>query len=463
MSSGNVKTGTSGFPYYIIIRVALLIIYVTVTAVSGYVMFVSVRMRVAASELLPDFTIDRQEEGESPNVERVEGETLPVWTNTDRITVLIMGIDERAQEADDFWRTDTMILATLDPVTMRAGVLSIPRDLWVHIPGYTENRINTAYSLGDAYDHPGGGPALAVETVEYNLGVEIDYYVRFNFQAFVEAVDRIGGIDIEVPEDINDTQYPDYNYGYDPLYIEAGLHHFYGEEALKYARTRHTSGGDFDRARRQQQVILAIFDRVTNLNLLPQLALQAPDILTILENSIKIDPKLRLDEVIALANLGTQVDPENILFRVIDENCTLSKITPDEMMILVPLRDKIRDVRDEVFGLKQTNGQLDSVAEEAATISVLNGTTTSGLAYSTSQFLIANGISVKRYDNADRQDYDTSLVILNRAKPLTALNLLTLLNLPQSSVVNGANPTAEFDVVLILGDDFTAIQNADSP
>ena len=109
-----------------------------------------------------------------------------------------------------------MILATLDPVTMRVGVLSIPRDLWVHIPGYTENRINTAHMLGDAYDHPGGGPALAVETVEYNLGVEIDYYVRFNFQAFVEAVDRIGGIDIDVPEDINDPQYPDYNYGYDP-------------------------------------------------------------------------------------------------------------------------------------------------------------------------------------------------------------------------------------------------------
>ena len=140
-----------------------------------------------------------------------------------------------------------------------------------------------------------------------------------------------------------------------------------------------------------------------------------------LENSVKIDPKLRLDEVIALANLGTQVDPENMLFRVIDENCTLFKVTPDEMMILVPLRDKIREVRDEVFGFKPTNGQQDSVAEEAATVSVLNGTTTSGLAYSTSQYLIANGISVERYDNADRQDYDTSLLILNRAKPLTPL------------------------------------------
>ena len=239
MASGNVPAKTSRFPYHILIQLAIILMYLLVTTVAGIVIFTRVRESVAASDLLPDFTIDRPEEGDSPNVERVEGESLPVWTNTDRITALVLGIDERAQE-DDFWRTDTMILATLDPVTMRVGVLSIPRDLWVHIPGYTENRINTAHMLGDAYEHPGGGPALAVETVEYNLGVEIDYYVRFNFQAFVELVDRIGGIDVDVPEDIDDPEYPDYNYGFDPLFIEAGLHHFYGEEALKYARTRHS-------------------------------------------------------------------------------------------------------------------------------------------------------------------------------------------------------------------------------
>ena len=101
-----------------------------------------------------------------------------------------------------------MIVGTLDPVTMEAGVLSIPRDLWVPIPGYTEGRINTAHAIGDAYDHPGGGTALAVETVEYNLGIEIDYFVRVNFQGFVQLVDAIGGIEMEVPETIDDPQYP---------------------------------------------------------------------------------------------------------------------------------------------------------------------------------------------------------------------------------------------------------------
>jgi len=453
MTAIQTNTPPNKLPYRLLINLGILLIYVLLTTVAGFAVFVKVRQGVSVSEILPEFTI-QQPEQESPNVGRVEGETLPVWTDTDRITVLIMGIDERAQETD-YWRTDTMILGTLDPVTMKGGVLSIPRDLWVHIPGYTEDRINTAHFLGDAYKHPGGGPALAVETVEYNLGVDIDYYVRFNFQAFIELVDRIGGIDIDVPETIHDTQYPTPDYGYETFHVDAGPHHFYGEEALKYARTRHTNGGDFDRARRQQQVIKAIFKRITGADMLPKLAAEAPEMLQILEKSIKIDPKLRLDEIIALANLARRVNlDEDVAFRVIDETCTLFKTTPDEMQILIPLRDEMRRVRDEVFGLRMTNGDVETLTEETATISVLNGTQTAGLASTTSQFLEANGLTVAAYDNADRQDYDTSLVILNRDKPLTAQHILSVLKLPQSAIVHGNNPTAAHDIVVILGADY---------
>jgi len=446
------------FPLAAVLKVALALIYVFILLLAGFFVFNYVREQVATSEILPEFTIRKPATEQSPNVERKQGVTLPEWTGTDRITFLIMGIDERAQE-NDFWRTDTMMLATLDPVTMKAGVLSVPRDLWVHIPGYTENRINTAHSLGDAYDHPGGGPALAVETIRYNLGIDIDYYARFNFQAFVELVDRIGGIEIDVPETIDDPYYPGYEYDYDPLYIEAGAHHFYGEEALKYARTRHSNGGDFDRARRQQQVVLAIFKRITKLNMLPQLATQAPELLKVLGDSVLLDPKLQLDELIALANLTRQVETDNIKFQVIDETCTLFKITPDEMMILVPLRDQIREVRDNFLGLKsEDNGALRTLEQEAATVSILNGTQTAGLAYSTSEFLAANGLTITAYNNADRQDYDTSLVILNRDKPMTALQILSWLRLPESTVVNGSNPTAMYDVVVILGADYASQQ-----
>jgi len=452
MASTSTNVRQNKLPYKLLINLSLLLIYVLLTVAAGFAVFVKVRQGTAVLEILPEFTI-KQTEPESPNVSRVEGETLPVWTDTDRITVLILGIDERVQE-EDFWRTDTMILATLDPVTMQAGVLSIPRDLWVPIPGYTETRINTAHFLGDAYKHPGGGPALAVETVEYNLGVDIDYYVRLNFQAFIEFVDRIGGITIDVPETIHDPLYPTPDYGYQLFHVDAGVHHFYGEEALKYARTRHSNGGDFDRARRQQQVIKAIFKRVTEANLLPQLAAQAPEMLQLLEKSVKLDPKLQLDEVIALGALATKVDLDNARFRVIDERSTLIKKTMDDLDILIPLRDEIRRVRDDVFGLIGNGEDMQTLEGEAATLSVLNGTQTGGLAYSTYQFLEANGLRVLAYDNADRQDYDTSLVILNRAKPMTAVQILSLLKLPQSAVVNGNNPTADYDIVIILGEDY---------
>jgi LCP family protein required for cell wall assembly len=449
-------TRTREIPYQTLIRVGIVLIYLIVTASAGYLVFSRVRTEVASSDILPDFTIQETETETSSNVERVEGESLPVWTGTSRVTVLILGIDERAQR-EDFWRTDTMILATLDPVTKEAGVLSIPRDLWVPIPGYTENRINTAHALGDAYDHPGGGPALSVETVEYNLGVEIDYYGRINFQAFIDLVDLIGGIDIEVPETIDDPCYPTPDYGCERLHIEAGSHHFYGEMALKYARVRHTSGGDFDRARRQQQVIQAILEQVTDVGALPQMASRAPEIWSSIEGSVKVDPDLQLDEIIALANLATQVDSDDIRFRVIDETCTLPKTTPDDMQILIPLRDKIRQVRDEVFGLRVSNGDLQTVEEENASISVLNGTLTPGLAFATQEYMEANGLPIAAYENADRQDYDTSLIILNRAKPTTAEQILQLLELPPSAVVNGENPTAEYDVVVILGEDYAAV------
>lgn len=451
-STNSTSTPLSRVPFTALIRLLLVLIYLVITMAAGYVVYVQVRQSVAKSDILPEFTI-KQPEKESPNVERVAGETLPVWKGRDRVTVLILGIDERAQE-EDFWRTDTIMVATLDPVTMQAGVLSIPRDLWVPIPGYTENRINTAHALGDAYGHPGGGPALAVETVEYNLGIDIDYYVRVNFQAFIDLVDLIGGIDIEVPELIDDSCYPTPDYGCERLLIEPGAYHFYGDMALKYARTRHSSGGDFDRARRQQQVVRAIVAQVKSVGI-PQLAARAPEIIQMVEGSVKIDPNLQLDEIIALAVLASKVDMEHdIRFRVIDEQSTLFKTTLDEMQILIPLRDEIRRVRDEVFGLIN-GGSKESVAEEAATLSVLNGTATAGLAFETAQYLEANGLPVAGYDNADRQDYDTSLVILNRDMPMTAGQILSLLKLPQSAVVNGNNPTAEYDIVVILGADYT--------
>lgn len=183
------------------------------------------------------------------------------WNGKERVNVLLLGIDQRAGEHERAYRTDTMIVLTLDPLTLEAGVLSIPRDLWVLHPGDFDQvnyRINQANFLGDAFDYPGGGIALARKTVENFLGISIHFVVRINFTAFEYFIDRIGGIVIDVPEPIYDPAYPTEDYGVEVFSLPAGLQTMDGLTALKYARTRHSQNGDFDRARRQQQVMMAV-------------------------------------------------------------------------------------------------------------------------------------------------------------------------------------------------------------
>ncbi|MEM7798053.1 MAG: LCP family protein [Chloroflexota bacterium] len=195
------------------------------------------------------------------------------WEGTERVTILLMGIDRRCGESGPV-RTDSLMLLTVDPVGKTAGILSLPRDLWVEIPGFGVERINQAHFYGEGFEYPGGGPALAVDTVETTLGININYYAAVNFEAFTQMVDTLDGITIDVPQTIDDPDYPDECYGFDPFYLEAGTHTLNGENALKYARTRTTQGGDIDRAGRQQQVILAARDQA--ISQIPELITRAP-------------------------------------------------------------------------------------------------------------------------------------------------------------------------------------------
>ncbi|MEL7234727.1 MAG: LCP family protein, partial [Chloroflexota bacterium] len=185
------------------------------------------------------------------------------------INVLLMGIDQRSavESADtEFFRTDTMIVVRIDPVRRTVGMISVPRDLYVPIPGFEEARINVANVLGDSGGYPGGGPALAMRTIEDTLGVEIDHYVLVNFDVFLRVVDTVApnGVEICIPQEIYDPFYPDEGYGFIEVRFEAGCQRLNSTELLQYARTRKTEGSDFDRSRRQQQVILAVQQQVVS-------------------------------------------------------------------------------------------------------------------------------------------------------------------------------------------------------
>jgi LCP family protein required for cell wall assembly len=271
---------------------------------------------------------------EAPVMEGVPTPTLlptqEPWAGTDRVTILVMGIDRRPGEPF-ISRTDTMMLMSLDPATETASILSIPRDLYVVIPGFGRDRINTAFVYGSHGDNPEAGAQLAMQTVEYNLGVPVNHYVMVDFSAVVNGIDALGGVDIYVPTDINDPTYPDMNYGYDPLYIPAGQHHFDGLTALKYARTRHQDS-DFGRAQRQQALILALRQQILNRGLVGMLA-DAPNLYRQVEEGVRTD--LSLDQLLRLAQSASQVEDANIHNDVLDYRYVSGYTTENGAAVLI--------------------------------------------------------------------------------------------------------------------------------
>ncbi|MFN8529475.1 MAG: LCP family protein [Anaerolineae bacterium] len=273
--------------------------------------------------------------------------TLTRWNGTSRLTLLLMGLDRRPGETGLTYRTDTMMLISLDPETQSLGVLSIPRDLYVEVPGYSAlQRINTPMVLGEL-QQTGYGPTLAMQTIQYNLGIRVQEYAVVDFHAFVTLVDALGGVDLDVPYPIADYDYPSMDYGYDPFIIQAGLQHLDGATALKYARTRHNDS-DFERARRQQAVMFAIRDQLFNRDRLPELIVQSPSLLTGLSEDVYTS--LNLDQMIQLAVYLRDIPVENIHTGVIDANYITDYTTDDGAQVLIPLRDRLANLLAEVFG-----------------------------------------------------------------------------------------------------------------
>ncbi|RMF53140.1 MAG: LytR family transcriptional regulator [Chloroflexota bacterium] len=277
----------------------------------------------------------------------LEGLNLKAWDGKRRLTILLMGLDKRPGERGTGFRTDTLIVLSLDPTTQRIGMLSIPRDLRVPIPNRPETLypINSAYVLGEL-ERPGYGPRLTAETIQYNLGIPIDHYLVLSFEAVIGFIDAIGGITIDVPSEIVDNEYPDMAFGYDPLYIPAGRQLMNGELALKYARTRHQSD-DFDRTRRQQQVILAVRQQVLRGDVLPGLILQAPALWSELSKGIITD--LTLDQILSLAWYVKDLPLQNIQNASIDQRYIRAVNVRGETLLTID-RERIAELMVSVFG-----------------------------------------------------------------------------------------------------------------
>ncbi len=359
------------------------------------------------------------------------------------LNILIMGTDRRPGQVN--WRTDTLILVTVNQETKSVGMLSIPRDLWVQIPGIGPQRINTADFYGEYYHLPGGGPETIKRTIEQNLGIRVHYYARVGFDAFRQAIDTLGGIDVDVDCPLVEYSFYD-DYGRADLNFQPGLQRMDGITALRYARSRYTTN-DYDRSRRQRKVLLAMWDKALSLNLLPRW----PELYRQFSDSVQTD--LGPVEMAGLAFIGSQLRMDRIKSRAIDNRVTTPWTSPAGEMVLLPQPEKIHAVLVDLFS--ESAPGADPFETEGARIRLTSGN---------EQALSTTAVALKRqgFNIAETSTVNTlaarSSVTVFNPKPATVERLLGALRLGPDAVQTASAASSNVDIEVYLGRDYNSCQ-----
>jgi len=388
---------------------------------------------------------------------------LPQWDGASRINIAFFGLrGDDGQGEGCPTCTDTIMVLTVDPATKTAGMLSIPRDMWVNIPGAGYGRINTAWAIGENAKLPGGGPQLAMQTVSQFIGVPIHYYVQVDFGTFVSFINLIGGIDVYVEERM---VLDPLGAGQDHFVLKPGdYRHLTGPRALAYARCRHESqgcsGGDVGRAKRQQQVILAIREKVLEPETFATLIPQAPQLYA--EFSSGIHTNMSLEDALQLAVLAKDIRVEDIKRGVIDTTMAIpadTTINGVPANVLRPVPDLIRILRDEIFvpgGPLSPLAQGDPVAlmqSDQAKVRIINNTYTAGLEERTATFLTAQGMQVVEYGPPTGAS-NTTKIILYSSKLYALRYLKELLGVGSQQIIIQPDPASTVDIEIRLGEDW---------
>lgn len=244
-----------------------------------------------------------------------------------RTNLLVLGID-RAPEGTDLGRSDTNILITIKPLSAYVGVLSIPRDLWVTIPGVGENRINTAHFFAEAGE-PGSGPSAALETVTYNFGVPVNYFLRIKFDGIVGVVDALGGLDVELENSMGG--------------LPPGNHTLTGEQALAFVRDRQGTD-DFFRMLQGQFFATEIIEQVIQPRTWPKL----PAVISAINQSIDTNIPFVLWPRLGFAIL--RAGPGGIDYHVINRDYVTPTTTSEGAQVLLPNWPLIHPLVEQIFG-----------------------------------------------------------------------------------------------------------------
>ena len=371
---------------------------------------------------------------------------FPVLTDNQTVTFALLGSDVRPGQT--YFRTDTIIIAAVRPATGQVTLISVPRDLYVYVPTIGMDRINTAYEYGQMHHYPGGGAGLLKATFLYNLGIRIDHLAIVNFTVFTRIVDTLGGVDVPVYCSYTDWHLKDPNL--DPTLVKnwsvftvgPGLIHMDGNLALWYARSREMSS-DFDRGRRSQEVIRALYARALKTDAIGKI----PQLYNDFSSSVITD--LGLNDLLQLAPLALHLNNADIRSYYIGRNDVSSWMTPGGASVQLPNGPAIQSLLQDAL-----SPSPKAVQVTALTVEVRNGTANTAW-----DALAAERLNYAGYNTAlapaDRKNYASSLLydLSATPDPTSATSLLTILGLPPSAFVT-APAKASTNYVLIIGADY---------
>jgi LCP family protein required for cell wall assembly len=391
--------------------------------------------------------------------------TLPPWDGKERLNVLLVGSD--ARPGDTSFNTDTMIVVSVEPSTGEVAMFQVPRDMVdVPVPAnarsvwgsvyrgkinswFTQNRNRTDLWPGKSQNARGFAALKGLLGELY--GLDIRYYALVNFDGFRKVVNALGGVNINVQIPVAESMYPQSGGGLTRIYIPAGPQHMTGGEALIYARSRHRAvGGDFDRGRRQQRVLISLREQMNAQAIVANL----PKLVDALKESVKTDIKTKdLPKLLALAE---SVDTKNIRSFVFSPSYFATEFQQsDRGYIITPNVARIRRAVDQAFKVTpQLLARREQLEEEGATVWVLNGSGRSGLETSTAAYLEYQGItaSAPRRQTDDRPA-TTKIVVYNGAEAELADTIAYLQKRFKTTVTTATDPKVTVDIVVTLGRD----------
>jgi len=374
---------------------------------------------------------------------------MPLTAGRDTINFLLLGSDTRSGSS---FRTDTMVVAIVRPSTGEVSLISLPRDMWVNIPTVGMQRLNTAYQYGDLYYYPGGGAGLLKDTIQNNLGITIDHTAMVDFNGFRQVVNTIGGVDIPVFCPYTDWHLispeldPENEFNWELYTVGPGLIKMDGDLALWYARSRKRSN-DFDRGRRQQEVLRAIYSQALRANLVTHL----PNLYSQVSSSITTD--LGFTDILGMAPLSLHLTNADIRSYYINEkNGTVSSwISPEGAYVLIPNNATISALVQEAMTSHPKETQ-----DAAINIEVRNASPNDGW-----DSLAAQRLNYAGYESttapADHRDQAVTYLYDRTATQDRSLTsrILAVMGLTETNLISAPNPSSSAPYVLLLGSDYT--------